>query len=172
VLGALARHAADVLHAPGERVTLSLKLRQAEQARPAKGLAADIARGVGRDVRKAARDEQRQLALQARDLCAQRTPRGALVDRLDGRCTAVDRQQLGLAHAPTPPRNAGRADSTSAAPAHVTLDERLGEASRAPTQVACSEEPQIHSASSANSSGTPATCTANSASRRVRARGT
>jgi hypothetical protein len=99
VLGALAHQRADVLHAPGERVALPLQLRQAKQARPAERLAAEIARGVGGDVRKAARDEQRQLALQARDLRTQRTTRAALVNGLDGRCAAVDRQLLGLAHA-------------------------------------------------------------------------
>jgi hypothetical protein len=76
----MARHRADVLNAPGERVALALELREAEQARPAEGLAGEIARGIGGDVRKAADDEQGELALQARDLRAQRTPRGALVD--------------------------------------------------------------------------------------------
>jgi hypothetical protein len=80
VRGALARHRADVLNAPGERVALALELREAEQARPTEGLVGEIAPGIGGDVRKAAGDEQGQLALQARDLRAQRAPRRALVD--------------------------------------------------------------------------------------------
>ena len=114
MLGALAREATNVLHPPGEPVARALELLEAEQARPAERLGAQIARGVGRDVRKAAGDDLRELALEPRDLRSQRTPRGALVERLDGRCAALDRQLLGLAHATAPPRDTGRADSTSA----------------------------------------------------------
>ena len=91
-------YAAHVLHAPRERVTLALELRQAEQARTTLACAGD-ARGVCRDVRKAVRDELRQLALQARDLRAQRAPRSALVERPAGDGAPVDRQLLEHTHA-------------------------------------------------------------------------
>lgn len=57
MLGALARDGANVLHAPGQRVALALQLRQAEQTRPAEHLSGEVARGVGRDVRKPAGDD-------------------------------------------------------------------------------------------------------------------
>jgi hypothetical protein len=65
-------------------------------------------------VREGARDDLRELALEPGDLHAQRDPRGVLVDPLDGRCIALDRQLLGLAHDPTPPHSVGKQDSTSA----------------------------------------------------------
>jgi len=99
VLGAGPRHRAGLFYAAGKCVSLTLELGEAEQARAAEALAAVVAGGVGRDVRETAGDDLRQLALQSRDLRAQRTSRGELVDALDGACATVDRQLLGLAHA-------------------------------------------------------------------------
>jgi hypothetical protein len=50
-------------------------------------------------VRKGARDDARELALELGDLLAQGAARGALVDRLEGGCAPVNGQLLGLAHA-------------------------------------------------------------------------
>jgi hypothetical protein len=97
-------HAAQVLHARGEPVALALELLEAEQPRAAEGFLARQARGTDRDVRKAGGDDLRELALQARDLLAQRSAGSRLVERLDsrrdGRCASLHRQLLGLAHAP------------------------------------------------------------------------
>ena len=105
MLGPSARQPAHVLQASGERVALALELLQAEQARPAEALRPDAealgadARGADGDVRERRRDELRELALEPRDLRAQRAPRRALVDSLDGRGSTIDRQLLELAHA-------------------------------------------------------------------------
>jgi hypothetical protein len=99
VLGASTSQRANLFYAAGKCVSLTLELGEAEQARAAEALAAGVARGVGRDVRETAGDDLRQLALQPRDLRAQRTPRRKLVDEPYGRCVTVDRQLLRLAHA-------------------------------------------------------------------------
>ncbi len=99
MLGARTRQRTGVLYAAGKCVSLTLELGEAEQARAAEELAARVACGVGGNVRKAAGDDLRQLALQSRDLCAQRPPRCELVDELDAKCATLDRQMLGLAHA-------------------------------------------------------------------------
>jgi hypothetical protein len=99
VLGAGMRQRTDLFYAAGKCVSLTLELGEAEQARAAEALAAGVTGGVGGNVREAAGDDLRQLALQSRDLRAQRTSRRQLVDEPDGRCAAVDRQLLGLAHA-------------------------------------------------------------------------
>jgi hypothetical protein len=55
------------------------------------------ARGVGRDVRERACDELRELALEPRDLLAQRLPGGRPVGqalRREGRGTAIERHLL------------------------------------------------------------------------------
>ncbi len=109
VRGACARQRAHVLHAAGERVALALKLREAEQARAAEALGAGVARRVGRDMREPCGDDLRQLALQPGDLPAQRAACRLLVDELDARCVAIDRQLLGLAHRCDSSSCAGRA---------------------------------------------------------------
>jgi hypothetical protein len=50
-------------------------------------------------MRKAGGDDLRELTLQSRYLGAQRAARSSLVEGLDSRCNAVDRQLLGVAHA-------------------------------------------------------------------------
>jgi hypothetical protein len=57
------------------------------------------ARRVDRDVRKVRRDRPRELALEMRDLRAQRAARGALVELLDGLSATDGDQLLDLAHA-------------------------------------------------------------------------
>lgn len=104
--GACARQRAHVLHAPGERVALALQLPEAQQARTAEALTGGVARRVDRDVGEPRGDDLRQLALQACDLCAQRAACRMLVNELDARRIAFDRQLLGLAH---------RCDSSSCA---------------------------------------------------------
>jgi hypothetical protein len=105
VHGALAGDAAHVLQARGQAVALALELLEREQRWSAEGALAPDPRGGGRDVREAGGDDLGELALQARDLRAQRAPRRRLVEPLDrrkrrrGRSTAIDRQLLGLAHA-------------------------------------------------------------------------
>jgi hypothetical protein len=99
VHGALAGEPADVLQAPGEPVALALELLEAEQPRPTKDFAARHASGVGRDVREAGCDDLRELTLQSRYLSAQRATCSGLVEVLDSRRNAVDRQLLGVAHA-------------------------------------------------------------------------
>lgn len=93
------RQRTDLFYAAGKCVSLTIELGEAEQARPAEALAAGVTCGPRGNMREAAGDQVRQLALQARDLCAQRTSRRQLVDEPDGRRAAVDRQLLGLAHA-------------------------------------------------------------------------
>lgn len=96
-------HAVQILHARGEPVALALELLEAQKAWAAEGFLARQARGADRDVREAGGDDLRELALQARDLRAERSAGGRLVERLEhrrGRCAAFDRQLLGLAHAP------------------------------------------------------------------------
>lgn len=99
--GAPAGDAAHVLHAHGEPVALALELLEGEQTGPAERFLARHPRGADGDVREAGGDDPRELALQARDLHAQRTARRRLVelDRRCGRGAGVDRQLLGLAHA-------------------------------------------------------------------------
>jgi len=67
---------ADVAQAAGERVALGLELGEPEQARPRAGALGRRGRG---DVREGGDDRVAQLALELRDLVAQRPPRGALV---------------------------------------------------------------------------------------------
>ncbi len=98
VLGAHRREPAHVLQPPRERVALALELGEAEQARAADGDPCD-SRGADGDVRERRGDELRQLALEPRDLIAQRTARGALVQRLAWRCCAIDHHLLVAAHA-------------------------------------------------------------------------
>jgi hypothetical protein len=69
--------AVELLQAPGELVAQPLELLEGEQPGPARALARC---GHRRDVRKAAGDDRRQLALEPRHLCPQRAPRGALAD--------------------------------------------------------------------------------------------
>ncbi len=95
--GARLREPADVLHAPGQRVALALELREPEQARSAVVRRVDPRR-VGRDVRERRGDDLRELALQARDLRAQRAACGALVRRLDWRWRATGGQLLETGH--------------------------------------------------------------------------
>ncbi len=119
-----------VLQTAGEPVALALELLEAEQARAGKPVVFAHARGTGGDVWEGARDELGKLALEPCDLRAQRDARGALVDPLDSRCIALNRQLLGLAHDPTPPHSVGKQDSTSArtrraplaAPSRARLD--------------------------------------------------
>jgi hypothetical protein len=105
VNGALAGQGANVLQAHGQAVALALELGEREQARSAEGLLARHPRGGCGNVREAGGDDLRELALQTRDLVAQRASRGRLVEPLDRRSArrerraAVDRQLLGLAHA-------------------------------------------------------------------------
>jgi hypothetical protein len=82
VRGALARHPLDVLHATGKAVALALELLEAEQARPAGGLELGHASRTDGDVRERARDDPRELALEARHLLTQRTTGGRLVGKL------------------------------------------------------------------------------------------
>jgi hypothetical protein len=63
---------AKILQPSREPVALALELLEAEQPRAAEMLLARQTRGAGRDVRKAGRDDLRELTLQARDLRAQR----------------------------------------------------------------------------------------------------
>lgn len=116
--GACPRQRAHVLHAAGERVALALQLREAEQARAAEALGRGVARRVGRDVREPRGHDLRQLALQPCDLCAQRAACRLLVDELDARNFAIDRQLLGLAH---------RCDSSSCAGRGGFYQRRRGE---------------------------------------------
>lgn len=82
-------------HARGEPVALALELGEAEQARAGQGV--EELRGGGRrrrDVREARGDDRRELALELRDLRAQRTACGALpccAPLLDARLAALDR---------------------------------------------------------------------------------
>jgi hypothetical protein len=98
VLGAYRCEPAHVLQPSRERVALTLELGEAEQARAA-DLGLGDPPGARRDVRERRGDELRQLALEPRDLPAQRPPRGALVERLARRCCAINRQLLEAAHA-------------------------------------------------------------------------
>jgi hypothetical protein len=97
VCGALARHPPDVLQTTCEPVAQALELLEAEQARPTGDLELGHASCVDGDVRKRGRDDLRELALEARDLLAQRTTGGRLVGRAlrrQGRDTAVERELL------------------------------------------------------------------------------
>ncbi|HWD10230.1 MAG TPA: hypothetical protein VG366_00190 [Solirubrobacteraceae bacterium] len=93
----LASELPDVLHAACEAVALALELLQREQPRAAERVRLLDARRVGRDVRERAGDDLRKLALEPRDLRAQRASRGGLVERplrRKGRATAIERQLL------------------------------------------------------------------------------
>jgi hypothetical protein len=149
VLGAPVREHANVLQAPGEPVALALELLEAQQSRSAEGFVGASACRVDRDVRKGGCDRLRELALELGDLRTQRAACGALVEGLDDRCATVDRQLLGVAHASTPPRNAGRVDSTSAHACEMRLLALAPRRSRAPLQAASSAARAPHSASSA-----------------------
>ncbi len=94
---AFASELPDILQAPGEAVALALELLEREQARSAERLRLLDACRVGRDVRKRAGDDLRELALEPRHLLAQRASRGGLVERplrRKGRTTAIERQLL------------------------------------------------------------------------------
>ncbi len=97
--GALAGEPAHVLQAPSEAIALALELLEAEQPRTAERFAVWHASCACRDVRKAGGDDLCQLTLEPRHLSAQRATCSGLVEGLDSRCDAVDRQLLGLAHA-------------------------------------------------------------------------
>jgi hypothetical protein len=97
VLGARVREQANVLQAPRQRVALALQLREAQQSRTT-GVEPVDARHLCRDVRERRGDDPRKLALQARDLQAQRASRGALVERLRWRCHTIDRRLLERSH--------------------------------------------------------------------------
>jgi hypothetical protein len=99
VLGARARERVHVLQPPGERVASALELLEAKQTRSDRRLQISATRRVDGDVRKVRRDRPRQLALEVRDLRAQRATRGTLVELLDGLSAAVGDQLLDLAHA-------------------------------------------------------------------------
>jgi hypothetical protein len=88
-----------VLEPPGERIAAALELLEAEQPRADRRLVFGAARRVDGDVRKVRRDRPRELALEMRDLCAQRTTRGTLVELLDGLSATDGDQLLDLAHA-------------------------------------------------------------------------
>jgi hypothetical protein len=143
---ACARQRAHVLHAAGERVALALQLREALQARAAEALTGGVARRIDGDVREPRGDDLRQLALQAGDLSAQRPACRLLVDELDARCVAIDRQLLGLAHRCDSSSCAGRPDSTSAGTANVTVDASPTHAARVGEAVARSGSLQRRSA--------------------------
>jgi hypothetical protein len=155
MLGAPVRERAHVLQASCEPVALALELREAQQSRPVESFIGADARGVDGDVRKRRCDRLRDLALELGDLLAQRATSGALVEGLDDRCAAVDRQLLGVAHASTPPQNAGRENSTSADARELQLIGAREAADRAPAtcsdgrQPASSEARAPHKASSA-----------------------
>jgi hypothetical protein len=92
--GAFAGEPPDVLDATREAVALALELLEREQARAAERLRLLDACGVGRDVRKCAGDDPRELALESRHLPAQRAPGSCLVEhplRREGRSTAIER---------------------------------------------------------------------------------
>jgi hypothetical protein len=74
VLSSLLREPAQLLHLARQLIAQPLELLEAEQARAACRRAARD----GADVRKAVRDDRRQLALELCDLVAQRSPRGKL----------------------------------------------------------------------------------------------
>jgi hypothetical protein len=76
VLGARLRATPQLLHAARELVAQRLQLLQAEQARARARWRA----GSGGEVGEAVSDDRRQLALQARDLRAQRAPGRPLAD--------------------------------------------------------------------------------------------
>jgi hypothetical protein len=89
VLEALAREAAQLLHATGEAISRALELREAWQARATEGLAGLAGRG---DVGKRLGDDRRELVLEARDLRPQRCSRRALAGPcaiLDGACVEL-----------------------------------------------------------------------------------
>jgi hypothetical protein len=93
--GALASQPADVLHAGRKAVSLALELLEAKQAGTAERLRLVHASRIGRDVRKCAGDDPRELALEPRHLPAQRAAGGCLVEhplRREGRSTAIERQ--------------------------------------------------------------------------------
>jgi hypothetical protein len=147
-----ARDIAELLQPSRQPVALALELLEAEQSRAAEGFLAPQGGGAGRNVGEAARDDLRQLTLQARDLPAQGAPGRRLVERLDGqsrRCAAIDRQLLGLAHVPTPPACAPDAGILPAPQALRVGFRRRLHGSRANAHRACSEARQLHSASSA-----------------------
>jgi hypothetical protein len=84
MVGARGGDRGQVLHAAGEAVAHPLELGQAEQHRTAAHAARRFRlreraeRRIRRDVREAGGHDPRELVLQARDLAAQRSARGAL----------------------------------------------------------------------------------------------
>jgi hypothetical protein len=100
VLVALGNLPAHVLKLAGEPVAQQLEVLEAQQARTARRERRarwDVRGGVrvrrrnGANVRERARDQRRALALELRDLRAQRAARGGLVDLLRGPRAMNDR---------------------------------------------------------------------------------